>query len=93
MDGYHVNVSIAEESLNNGTLVLTSSEGNSINTEIQVISSGSDSALTDNGLVATFTKDGCEYGGQIQIMPMAGTYTQAGQYYGILMFETELAQD
>lgn len=92
MDDYHVNVSIAEESLNNGDLVLTSSEGNSIGTEIQIITEGSGSSLTNDGLVATFGSNGLEFGGTLQIMPLVDQYTSAGQYYGTLMFETEMVQ-
>lgn len=93
MDGYHVNVSIAEESLSNKTLILNSSEGNTISTEMMILTNGSGSELTNDRMVARYNKDGCEFGGQIQIMPIAGQYTPAGQYYGTLMFETEMVQD
>ena len=90
MDGYHVDVSIAPESLNNGTLVLTSREGNTISTEIQIISNGSGSFLTDDLRVASFDKNGLKYGGKLQIIPLADQYTYAGEYYATLVFETEL---
>ena len=92
MDGYHVDVTIAPESLNNGTLILTSSEGNTIGTEMQVVSDGSGVFLADDLRVASFDKNGLEYGGKLQIMPLADQYTYAGQYYATLVFETELVQ-
>ena len=93
MDGYDVNVYIDKNCLRNGTLVLESSEGNTINTEINVISNGACDPLSDNLLVAQFNKNGLQLGGELSINAMREQYTYAGEYYGTLIFETELVQE
>lgn len=93
MDGYKVKVSVDKSCLTNNTLVLTSENGDMINTELMVISEGSGNTLQGDYLVASYTNKGKEYGGTLQIMPLAYNTTNAGQYYGTLVFETELVQE
>ena len=93
MDGYKVKVSVDKSCLTNNTLVLTSENGDMINTELMVISEGSGTTLQGDYLVASYTNKGKEYGGTLQIMPLVYNTTNAGQYYGTLIFETELVQE
>ena len=92
MDGYRVNVAIAEDSLTDGKFILASNNGSSIQAGIQVITNGTGSKLEDNRIVASYVSTGCEYGGAIQITPETDAYTNAGQYYGTVVFEIEMVE-